>query len=246
MKNPEPQSDVTPRHHSALKIIIGIISIPLALFIFLLAAGFVLSILSRSERISRGDYSTAASSGQQPAVSSATKTDRLRFEGEGNYSLGPDSAALTIVQFSDFACPYCLASFPSLREASLKYAGNVRFVFRDWPGHDNSISLAMSAYCAGEQGKFWEMHDKLFQNQSESFGANATDLVLPARQLGLDTSQFSACMTGQKYLSQIRSNFAASQALGVRGTPTWFIEGEKIEGALTSAELDTLIQDRLR
>jgi protein-disulfide isomerase len=99
----------------------------------------------------------------------------------------------------------------------------------------------MGAYCAGEQGKFWEMHDKLFLSQAETFGANKNDLAVLAQQLGIYNTQYQSCFDNQKYLSRIRQNYLDSQTLGVKGTPTWFFNGQKVEGQLSSNDLEKLI-----
>jgi protein-disulfide isomerase len=104
----------------------------------------------------------------------------------------------------------------------------------------------MAAYCAGEQNKFWEMHDKLFQNQSDTFGNDKNQLAALAQQLGVYNQEFQTCFDQQKYLPQIQKNFTDSELLGVAGTPTWFINGEKIEGELSVTGLEKLIAPYLR
>lgn len=158
---------------------------------------------------------------------SLSAEEKKTVEGEGNYWLGSPDAKITIVEFADFECPYCQKSFSKIREISLKYRNNVKIIYRDYPLHDNSINLAMASRCAGEQGLFWVMHDKLFQNQGSTSEDN---ISLFAEQIGADIERFKKCQTEQKYITAIQKDYADGQKLGIRGTPTWFINGYKIEG----------------
>lgn len=240
----------TLTHHSGHRlrnIILSLVIIPISLFMALLVVGFVADILIRSQKIQNNDYSVTI----PPAVQVANtqtydeKTKKL-IEGENNPSFGATNPKVTIVQFSDFACPFCKTSFPALREIGLKNQENVKIIFRDWPGHEFSLPLALAAYCAGEQGKFWEMHDKLFQNQSDTFGNDKNQLATLAQQLGMYNQDFQTCFDSQKYLPQIKKNFIDSVVLGVAGTPTWFINGSKIEGALSVSDLEKIISPYLK
>lgn len=240
-------------HHSGHRlrnIILSIVIIPVALVLALLSVGFVADILIRSERINNNDYSPEITTSQNIKIidtdSNYQGAAKLLIEGINNPSLGASDPKVTIVEFSDFACPFCKASFPGLREISLKYKDGVKIIFRDWPGHDNSLVLAMAAYCAGEQNKFWEMHDKLFQNQSDTFGTDKNQLAALAQQLGVYNQEFQTCFDQQKYLPQIQKNFTDSELLGVTGTPTWFINGKKIEGELSVTGLENLIAPYLK
>jgi protein-disulfide isomerase len=142
---------------------------------------------------------------------------------------GARSPKIVIVEFADFACPYCQASFPVLREIGTKYNDSVRIYYRDFPLHDESLDLAMAARCANEQGLFWQMHDKLFQLQGVK---EATELKALANNIGADPTIFAQCLNSQKYTENIKSDFLAAQSLGLSGTPTYFINGYKISGQI--------------
>ena len=147
--------------------------------------------------------------------------------GEG-YWLGSANAKITIVEFGDFACPVCLQSFPTIREISLKYKNDIKFIWRDYPVvADYSANLALAARCAGEQGLFWPMHDKLFLNQGVS---QPDQLAALTNQVGADQIKFKDCFNKQKYLRQIQKDLADGLAFGIVGTPTYFINGSKIAG----------------
>lgn len=234
----------TSRPHPLKKIILTVVIVPLALFLALFVISFVLQVFERSSNIRQGNYSLDNTPSQTEASYGG---DRQKLvEGQNNYWFGSENPKVTVVEFGDFACPYCKSSFPAVREIGVRYKDDVKIIYRDWPGHEYSVPLALAAYCAGEQGKFWEMYDKLFQNQSDTFGQNKNDLAVLAQQLGIYNTEFQTCFDSQKYLPQIRANFLDSQTLGVRGTPTWFINGEKVEGALTTEELETFITQKLK
>ncbi|MDP2709333.1 MAG: thioredoxin domain-containing protein [bacterium] len=159
----------------------------------------------------------------------------LRLSGEQypaadgtHYWLGAAKAPITIVEFGDFACVHTLGAFPTIREISLKYKNDIKYVWRNYPViAEYSVLLALGAKCAGEQGLFWPMHDKLFQNQ----GVNSADqLTALAGQIGADTARFNSCLNQQKYLTDIKQDLSDGQTFGIKGTPTFFINGYKVEG----------------
>ncbi len=147
---------------------------------------------------------------------------------DNHYWLGTANAKITIVEFGDFACPHCEAAFPTIRQISLKYKNDIKLIWRDYPVvAEYSALLALAGRCAGEQGLFWPMHDKLFQNQGVS---SADQLSALANQIGADTARFNDCMNKQKYLPQIQKDVADGQSFGNTGTPTWFINGYRVPG----------------
>lgn len=155
--------------------------------------------------------------------------ERAKIEGTGSYSMGTDKPKITIVEFSDFACPYCKNSFYKIREISLKYIHDIKYIYRDMPLHEESAGLALAARCAGEQGLFWQMHDRLFQDQGVK---SEEDLSGLAVQIGADTTKFEECFKSKKYLPQIQKDYLDGQDLEVVGTPVWFINGNKLSGDL--------------
>lgn len=167
----------------------------------------------------------------------------------GSNTLGPIDAPITIVEFADFSCPFCRDSHESLKNIRDKYPDKVRIVYRDLPLHENSILLALSARCAGEQEKFWQMHDLFYENQ-DRFDVSQTELrlIMPeiALALGLDNNKFQNCLTGEKYLSQIKQDVDDATFLNIEGTPTWFINNFFLTGYLPSEELEKLVEGALR
>lgn len=145
-----------------------------------------------------------------------------------SYWLGSANANITIVEFGDFGCEYTKKAFPTIREISLKYKNDVKYIWRDFPVvTESSGSLALAARCAGEQGLFWPMHDKLFQNQGLSRFEQITAL---ANQVGADAVKFKDCVNKQKYAAQIQKDLLDGKNFNIQGTPAYFINGYKIEG----------------
>ncbi len=141
-------------------------------------------------------------------------------------SQGNDNAVLTIVEFSDYQCPFCgrhaRETFPQIRRDYID-TGKLKYVFRDFPLeaiHGDALKAAEAAHCAGEQGKYWEMHDRLFANQR---ALGAAQLSLYAQALGLDPQPFGQCLGSGKYAAEIRKDLEDGQKAGVRGTPTFFL-----------------------
>lgn len=166
---------------------------------------------------------------------------RIKIEGEDNYWIGSANPKITIVEFSDFNCPYCRNSFSKMREISIKYKNDVKVIFRDLPLLDNSTNLHLAGRCAGEQGLFWLMHDKLFQNQGIT---NLEEVYSIANQIGVDNNKFKSCLNSNKYINKIQKDFTDAEDLKVTGTPTWFINGQKIEGDIPYSVFAQII-DRL-
>ncbi|MEA3463499.1 MAG: thioredoxin domain-containing protein [Patescibacteria group bacterium] len=182
---------------------------------------------------------------QQALLKPQKYTEKMQkaVEGQRNYWIGAAKPKITIVEFVDFSCPLCKNSFVKIREISLKYKKDVKIIFRDYPAYEHSLDLAMAARCAGEQGLFWLMHDKLFQNQGISEEKQFSAL---ANQIGADVNRFNNCFANKKYLSSIKRDFADAEKLEVAGTPTWFINGQKIAGDIPYGLFIQIIEKLLK
>ena len=143
---------------------------------------------------------------------------------------GPADAPVTIVEFSDFQCPFCSRAETVVDEVMKKYGNKVHLVYRDYPlsFHPFAEKAAIASECAKDQGKYWEMHNAMFGNQSKLAVA---DLVETAGGLGMDKDKFKACVDGDKFKSEVQHDFQDGQKYGVTGTPTFFINGIMIVGA---------------
>lgn len=173
--------------------------------------------------------------------------DPPRFEvAATGPALGPDRAAVTIVEFSDFECPFCKRIYPTLNQVMDEYEGRVRLVFRQFPLHSlhpNAQKAAEASLCADDQGQFWEMHDAMFE---ESGGLNVTSLKARAAELGLDEDAFGSCLDSGRFAEQVATDVAAGRALGVSGTPALFINGRYLSGAQPFEVIARVIDDELQ
>ena len=158
---------------------------------------------------------------------------------------GDPKAPITIVEFSDFQCPFCKKSESTLHELLTKYSGQVKLAYLDFPLrdiHPMAQSAAEAARCAGEQGKFWEYHDSLYADQSKLDGA---DLLSRARSLKLDAKSFQSCLDSGKFKSKIDADLEQGRKVGVAGTPGFFVNGVFLSGALPPADFEKIIDNEL-
>lgn len=163
-------------------------------------------------------------------------------EGKDNYWFGTSSPKITIVEFSDFSCPNSKSSFSKIRALGTQYKDTVKVVFRDYPNiSEQSIELAMAARCAGKQGKFWPMHDKLFQKQGSI--STTSDLIRIAEQVGVKTADFRSCLSSPDEQLKVLNNTEYAEKVGVKGTPTWLINGTKVDGDLPADIWQKIIDD---
>ena len=162
----------------------------------------------------------------------------------GNLIMGKKDAPVTMIEFSDYQCPFCKRFFEttlSTLKAEYIETGKVRYVFRDFPLdqiHPHARKAAEAAHCAGDQGKFWEMHDLLFQNQQ---ALQIESLKTHARSLRLNGAAFDACLDRGKYAAEVQKDFDDGVAVGVRGTPSFFVgktrSDDTIQGVFLSGAL---------
>lgn len=165
---------------------------------------------------------------------------------EGRPYQGPDDARVTIVEFSDYQCPFCSRHFrDTVPQLLSQYQGEIKYVVLNFPLsniHPMAQKAAEAAECALDQGEFWEFHDTLFENQS---ALDTASLKKYAADLGLDTGSFNTCLDSGDKAQQVRSDLQAGQAAGVRGTPTFFINGQRLVGAVPLNRFQTLIDGEL-
>ncbi len=157
---------------------------------------------------------------------------------------GPVGSPVTIIEFSDFQCPFCSRVNPSIDQAKATFGDKVRFVFRQFPLniHPQAPKAAEASLCANEQGKFWEMHDALFANQQK---LSVPDLKATALTVGVDAAKFDACLDSGKMAEIVARDMADGQTAGVSGTPALFVNGRFINGAVPYEELAKVINDEL-
>ena len=145
--------------------------------------------------------------------------------GPVDHTLGPDHAPVTLVEYGDFECPNCKQAAPAVKLLLERFDEKVRFVFRNFPledVHPHALRAAEAAECAGGQGKFWQMHDLLFANQEH---LKPKQLHGYAEQIGLDMARYTAEMDDEVYLQRVREHIDGGLKSGVRGTPSFFVNG---------------------
>lgn len=156
--------------------------------------------------------------------------------------LGNQDASVVIIEFGDFQCPFCKRVAPVVKEIARDYADTVAIQFRDFPieqAHPEAVNASLAAECAHEQGGFWEYHDRLYDTQNVFSQSHYFDI---ARELGLNMDMFSRCYDSQKYKNEILQDFEEGRALGVTGTPTFFINGSKLSGVLSYDQFVQIIE----
>lgn len=160
------------------------------------------------------------------------------------HTRGPDDALVTIVMFSDFQCPFCARVGPTIEKIEKEYGQDVRIVFEHNPlaFHQRAMPAAMAAEAAGRQGKFWKMHDLLFDNQR---ALEDDDLLRYAKKIRLDRRRFKRDLRDQNLTQKIESQQKLANTLGARGTPGFFINGRFLSGAQPFESFSTLIDEEL-
>jgi protein-disulfide isomerase len=170
---------------------------------------------------------------------------RVEVATDGAPVRGAASAPVTLVEFSDFHCPFCKQVLPTLTQLLARYPGKVRLVFRDFPIdslHPQARRAAEAARCAQDQGKFWEYHDLLF---AEAPKATPEDLSRFAQQVGLDLAKFESCLSGGVHRAAVQRDFDEGSRLGVNGTPAFFINGRSLTGAQPLEAFVQVIEEEL-
>lgn len=228
-----PQFFINGRHISGAKdisVFKGIIDEELVKVGDLVKSGVkpeqVYSKLMESARAAPAPAQAAEAPGA-PTVKKVAVPDDAPFTG-------PKHAKVTIVEWSDFECPYCVRAVPGLHDALKAFPNDVKFVFRQFPltsMHPNAQAAAEASLAAHEQGKFWPMHDRMFLDQPNKL--TRPDLEAHAEAIGLNMGRFRAAMDTGKFKGKVSSDTAAGSAVGVSGTPTFFINGQQQVGGLT-------------
>lgn len=199
------------------KILVGI---GIATIIILVGAIFLLSKSSPAQN-----------------VSSASVDTKLLIRDD-SHKISSNSANLkvTIVEFGDYQCPACGQAYPITKQVLKDYSGRINFVFRNFPlpQHQNALISAEAAEAAGAQGKFWQMHDKLYETQNDWADSNQPLNIFTgfAKNLGLDVLRFQNDVSTNKYADRITQDQSDGNTLGINATPTFFINGQKIEGVM--------------
>jgi protein-disulfide isomerase len=197
----------------------------------------------RTQDARRAWYDKLRADAKVEVLLPAYQPPRVAVAAEGP-SKGPASAPVTIVEFSDFECPFCVRAEETVKQVMKQYEGKVRLVYRDFPlpNHRNAHKAAEAAHCAGDQAKYWEMHEKLF--------ASHTALGVPqlkgyAKELGLDAAKFDRCLDSGEKAKLVDAGKKAGEEAGVTGTPAFFVNGMLLSGAQPVEAFKALIDAEL-
>ncbi len=216
-------------------------------------------IFELNEKIAK--VSSGTSGGNAPADN---VPKRIQVNADDDPYLGPKDAKVTVIEFSDYECAYCgaadgthdvlIARFkqsdpswepavPKLKE--LAKEGKIKFVYRDFPLniHKNAQKAAEASECADEQGKFWEYHDVLFENQD---ALDVSNLKKYAQEIGFDSAKFNECLDSGKMAAETKKDFTDGVSYGVSGTPAFFVNGVLISGAAPFKDFEGLINSELK
>ncbi len=158
---------------------------------------------------------------------------------------GPASARLTIVEFSDFQCPFCRTGADALAEIAKAFPDDIRLVFKQFPleSHSQAAIAAEASLAAQAQGKFWEMHDRIFANPRSLTESN---LVAWAKEFGMDAARFASDLSSHKYQNTVQAEVREGLDAGVQGTPTVFLNGRPYRGAVTVDDLKPVVEAALK
>ena len=170
---------------------------------------------------------------------------RVPVSADKGFVRGATDAPVTIVEFSDFQCPFCKAATATIKQLIEKYPGKVKWVFRDYPIpslHPAAPRAHEAARCAAEQAKFWEYHDLLFEKSPRHA---SDDLKQYAKDLELDTAAFNQCLDSGKHKAEVNSDVQDGARLGVEGTPTFFINGRQLVGSQPLTAFQKIIDSEL-
>lgn len=249
----------TPDTHKAwYKTTVGIIFLIFLLLFFVFLLIFAGFFLSYSWQLRFGDAEaleqqfnadpqiTVDASLQQSEVPAEQATQPIETAIRPfNPTFGNPNAEVAILAFIDFECPFCLASFPIFKSVMERYEPAIHVVFKNFPLsaiHPFSVKAGLGAACAHDQGQFWNYYNVLFEERVY----NDRALNGYANDLGLDVNQFSSCLSRAQFQSQLDTDLQDGIALGVRGTPTYFVNQRKVEGVITEEQWNTVLLEAIQ
>jgi len=227
------------------KLLTILISVTLVLTLLNLYGTF--NLYGRYDSFTGNVVAEQPSDEPSPTINEPSQPPRIQVNADDDPMKGSKNAPVTIIEFSDFQCPFCAKFFtqtlPLIEENYIK-TGKVNLVYRDFPlnFHENAQKSAEAAECADEQGKFWEYHDKIFENQN---ALDATSLKQYAKDIGLDTGKFDDCLDSGKMVSEIQKDFRDGSSYGVSGTPAFFVNGISVVGAQPYSVFEQIIEQEL-
>lgn len=231
------------------KKIIGIIIVLVAIAAFLGGATFTqYQQKGAGPKVGVTPSPTVQQPAEAPEVLGAE--DFAKITSGGAAVKGEEKAPITIVEFSEYECPFCKRyvdeTYPQIFD---EYGDKIRYIFHDYPlpFHPHAQKMAEVARCAGEQNKYWQMHDLLFKNRETWANKQdaSTDIAGYAKSLGLDLEKFNSCLDSGKYTQAVKDDMVLGQSVGVQGTPSFFINGKRLVGAQPFESFKAIIEEEL-
>ncbi len=231
-----------PKLLFTLGIMVGVAAVSLL--------GFLLSFNAYRNAVEDGTTKTVTTTTNTATdttggTPSTTTPVDVKVDEKNDWIIGNKNAKVTLVEFSDFQCPFCSQFKPAVDQALKDYKDKVRVVYKHYPLssiHPMAAKAAEAAECAGDQKKFWEMHDKLFANQST---LSVDNFKVWAKELGLKESTFNTCLDGGKKASKVAADQKYGDTIGVTGTPSSFVNGYPVQGAQSYEFVKSLIDQEL-
>lgn len=239
-KKPEPKAKWHQKWWGVfLLIVMALIVVSVGVFIYQYV--FYLQLYIQGKQSAQEENVNAT-----PAIEVPSLIDvRNVVETTDDPSWGPAEADIVIVEFSDFQCPFCKQTFPVIQQLEQDYGDEIKFIYRDFPNseiHPQALDAAMAGECADEQGMFWDYHKFLFMNQDNLAVDNLKKI---ARDIGLNSEQFNNCLDTKKYQMEVLNDLDDGSNLGVVATPTFFINGNLVQGAIDYQTFKIII-DRIK
>lgn len=240
---------------AALRADGGVDKNKLFLPIAIVLAGVMISGAVLYTRSSPQTAANTGGTGQQVAGNIPQAGGVVNVSADDDAVLGDPNAPVTLIEFSDFQCPFCrkfyTETLPQIKKEYID-TGKAKLVYRDFPlsFHPGATPAAEGTECAREQGKFWELHDKIFDEQEKqgqgTIQFTAQDVKTWASQIGLNTAKFNQCLDSGKYKQEVEKDLAGGSAAGVNGTPATFINGRLVSGAQPFAAFKVIIDEELK
>jgi protein-disulfide isomerase len=198
----------------------------------------------RAERLKERRAEFLKNLRERSGVKVLLEPPRLAIAATSGPSAGPADAPVTVVEFSDFQCPFCRRVAAPLKQLRERYGDKVHIVFMNYPlsFHANAAKAAEAALCADEQGQFWQFHDRLFENQTR---LDVSSLHRYAAELGLDKDRFETCLDAGRYRAEVQAQTSEGSRLGVSGTPALFVNGRPMSGAQSYEALAKVVEEEL-
>jgi protein-disulfide isomerase len=222
-------TEATPNKN---KIVVGVVAI--ILLLILIGAGFLWSQQQRQRSVAINKIISQTPAGNKTnAVTDSQTVARVRSLDQSDHVLGGLQSPVQLIFYGDFDCPFCASFYDTLKKVDIEFKNKVAIGFRYYPlrTHNMALPAALAAECAAEQGKFWEMYNKLFVDKQEN-KMNLDQFASDATAISLDTDKFKDCLDTERYKDKIQSQWQEAGTFNVIGTPGIFINGEQLSGAI--------------